>query len=473
MWIMPRQVAASNVEKVNKLALQCDSGKQKACNELTKIAMRDKDFGVRYSAVMKLTDQSVLAKIAVGDEAGSVRGAAVMRLTDQPLLAKVAMEDKENRVRNIALAKLTDQPLLAKIVLEAANGRVVNDVMAKLTDQSLLAKIAVEHRDFNIRYLAVTKLADRSLLAKIAVEDKDATVRSTAVAKLVDQSVLAKIAVEDKESSVRGAAMAKLTDQSLLEKIALEATDAGARSAAVAKLADKVLLAKIAVEDKDASVRRLAGTSAQQVQKRIGEGQDIMDLLEEKEIEIRAQGNGIQGVSVSIRKLVPNSVIVRIPVGSFFVSSNPSAQNMVTTGERKVQLTTDEWVSASLGAACANRPKHIPSGRDTFTVQRSPNQAELAKLMPVVDKAEVDTKTSQAAVWIVTDNASYSDLGILVSSFSGFSGSRVINEEETARAMKICDEAGIDITKKAIWNDRQQIVSRLKNGDLKAWLANR
>jgi len=421
MWIMPRQVAASNVQKVNKLALQCDSGKQKACSDLAKIAMRDKDFGVRTSAVMKLTDQSVLAKIAVGDEAGSVRGAAVMRLTDQ----------------------------------------------------SLLAKIAVEHKDFNIRYLAVTKLADRSLLAKIAVEDKDATVRSTAVAKLMDQSVLAKIAVEDKESSVRSAASAKLTDQSLLAKIALEATDAGVRSAAVAKLADQLLLAKIAVEDKDASVRRLAWASAQQVQKGIGDGQDIMDLLEEKKIEIRAQGDGIQRVSLSIRKLVPYSVVVRIPAGSFFVSSNPSAQNMVTTSEGKVQLTTEEWVSASLGAACANRPKHIPSGTDTFTVLRSPNQAELAKLMPVVDKAQVNTETRQAAVWIVTDNANYSDLGILVASFSAFSGYRVINEEETVRAMKICDEAGIDITKKAIWKDRLQIISRLRNSDLKAWLANR
>jgi len=50
----------------------------------------------------------------------------------------------------------------------------------------------------------------------------------------------------------------------------------------------------------------------------------------------------------------------------------------------------------------------------------------------------------------VLDNADYSDLGILVSSPFGFGGSRVIEEIETARAMKIIDDAGIDITRKAI-----------------------
>jgi hypothetical protein len=209
---------------------------------------------------------------------------------------------------------------------------------------------------------------------------------------------------------------------------------------------------------------------AQQAIKDITEGRDIVDLLKEKKIEVQATGSGIEQVSVRIRKLVPYSLTVRIPVGSFFVSANSSAQNMVTTAESRIRLTSNEWTSASPDAACANRPRDIPGGDDTFTVQRSPNQAELARLMPVLDKARVDTETRQAAVWIVTDNADFSDLGILVASQFGFGGSRVINEQETARAMKICDEAGIDITRKAIWRDRQKIISGLEDAELKAWL---
>jgi hypothetical protein len=208
----------------------------------------------------------------------------------------------------------------------------------------------------------------------------------------------------------------------------------------------------------------------QQAIKDITEGRDIVDLLKEKKIEVQSSGSGISKVSVRIRKLVPYSLTVRIPVGSFFVSAKASAQNMVTTAESKVHLTSNEWSFVSPDAACANRPRDIPGGSDTFTVQTSPKQAELARLMPVLNKARVDTKTRQAAVWIVTDNADYSDLGILVASQFGFGGSRVINEQETARAMRICDEAGIDVRKKAIWRDRQRIISGLNDPGLKAWL---
>jgi hypothetical protein len=92
--------------------------------------------------------------------------------------------------------------------------------------------------------------------------------------------------------------------------------------------------------------------------------------------------------------------------------------------------------------------------------------------MPVLDKAKVTFGIRQAAVWIVTDNADYGDLGILVSSpsWQPFGGTRVIQEYEAARAMKICEEAGIDIAQKAIWRDRQEILSGLKDDGLKRWL---
>jgi hypothetical protein len=209
---------------------------------------------------------------------------------------------------------------------------------------------------------------------------------------------------------------------------------------------------------------------ARQALRDITVGQDVVDLLEKKAIELTASGSGIERVSVRMRRLVPHPVTVRIPVGTFFVSSNPSAQNMVTTAEEKVQLATADWQTVSVDAACANRPRHIPRGGDTFTVHRSPSRAELAKLMPALDRARVDRKTRQAAVWIATDDADYGDLGILVASRYGFGGSRVINERETARAMKIFADAGIDITRKAIWRDRQLIIDGLKDADLKAWL---
>ena len=194
---------------------------------------------------------------------------------------------------------------------------------------------------------------------------------------------------------------------------------------------------------------------------------NIVDLIENKIVEVEIQGDDITSVSVRMRRLVDYPVTVLVPVGSFFVSANPSAQNMVATAESRVTLNGSDWRTISVSAACANRPRDIPDNGDRFTVMRSPQQEELAVLMPVLNKANANTPTRQAAVWIITDDADYDDLGILVS-FPG--NGRVIDAQTTARAMRICVEAGIDITGKNIWRDRETILHNLPDGDLKRWL---
>jgi hypothetical protein len=205
----------------------------------------------------------------------------------------------------------------------------------------------------------------------------------------------------------------------------------------------------------------------------IRDGRDIVDLLSEKKIEVQTQGSGIEAVALSLRRLVSYPLTVRIPVGTYFVSANPASQNMVTTAESKVQLSADGWQKASTSVACANRPKKIPGKGDTFSVTRSPHQAELARLMPVLDRARAGYPTQQAAVWIVTDDADYSDLGSLETTTQvGFSTtiSRTIRETDAAQAMKICWESGIDITRKRIWRDRVDIWRNVQNAELKNWL---
>ena len=96
----------------------------------------------------------------------------------------------------------------------------------------------------------------------------------------------------------------------------------------------------------------------------------------------------------------------------------------------------------------------------------------MQQLIPVLHKANAPSAVRQAAVWIVTDNANYDALGTLVESFGpvAFGGTRVINEEEAARAMQICVAAGINITHKAIWRDRGTILKRVQDASLRKWL---
>jgi len=203
------------------------------------------------------------------------------------------------------------------------------------------------------------------------------------------------------------------------------------------------------------------------------EGRDLLDLVEAGKVEVRTRGSGIRTVSLELRRVPAHKVTVRIAGGTFLVSRAASAQNMVTTEQKSIVLDSDRWVSVTVPAACANRVRDIPGSEDTFDVQRAPNEEELARLMSVLRKHSVSYGVRQAAIWIVTDDADYDDLGTLVSrpSFQMFGGSRVIGESEAARALQICDEAGIDITQKAIWRDREEIMKGLKDAGLRKWLA--
>jgi hypothetical protein len=204
-------------------------------------------------------------------------------------------------------------------------------------------------------------------------------------------------------------------------------------------------------------------------------GRDVVDLIEEGKLAVESQGSGIDSVSLKLQRKVDYQLTVRVPVGTFFVSRRASAQNMVATAARVVELASDDWIEISVEAACANRPLDIPEYDDAFRVARAPRQAELRKLMPVLEAAGVGLAVRQAAVWIVTDDADYSDLGILVqsSAFTPFGGTRMIHEAQAARALKILSDAGIDVRQKSIWFDRDLILDGLEEGELRTWLKGR
>ncbi len=203
------------------------------------------------------------------------------------------------------------------------------------------------------------------------------------------------------------------------------------------------------------------------------QGQDLVDLVEQGKVEARSTGSGIDSVSLEVRRLVGHEVVVIVLAGTFFTSGG-SAQDMVAIGDEVVYLADDSWHSATLPAACANLELDVPDSDVTFGIQRSAQHEELEMLMPVLSAAGAAYDVSQAAVWIVTDNADYGDLGTatLRTAFMLF-GSRIIHEAEAGEAMRIVDEAGIDISSKAIWWDREEILQGLEEGVLKDWLRQR
>jgi hypothetical protein len=199
---------------------------------------------------------------------------------------------------------------------------------------------------------------------------------------------------------------------------------------------------------------------------------DLVDLLAQKKIQVEVVGSDIETVTMRIRRTGNEPLTVDIKAGTFYESSNADAQNMVGTEPQSVQLTDSTWTTLTLPAACASRPRDIPSDSDKFAVKRLPGGSELAIAMRAIAAAHPSTAVIQAAVWIISDDADYDDLGELVETtgYSAAGGTRVINEPEAAQAMRMLDRAGINLREKRIWQDRQTIANGVKDKALAAWL---
>jgi hypothetical protein len=199
---LPARLRASNV---TALGSQCQSGKQKACDELAKIAVENKNPGARSDAVSQMTDQTLLAKIALEDPDSDVREAAVGKLTDQAALEKISLTN-DYKVAQAALQKLTDQSLVFQTALDAEDSVIRSSATGKLTDQLLLSRVALQGTDAAAGSDAVKKLMDQTLLGKIATLAKVPEVRAAAVWTLTNQILVENVAAADPDESVRNAA---------------------------------------------------------------------------------------------------------------------------------------------------------------------------------------------------------------------------------------------------------------------------
>ncbi|MDR0534865.1 MAG: hypothetical protein LBG65_00665 [Puniceicoccales bacterium] len=491
---------------------------------LAGIALNDRDESVRLEAARRVSDQALLASLAQDEKADeSVRIEAVSRLDDQRVLAAIAKaggKDAEERsvlepLRLKALERLTDQRALADIAKNVAGEitfesrkddmRILQAALERISDQATLADIAMSaHPSFAfsavlekitdqealVRLLKnnqandeiVKKLTDQKLLAGIAGGDDFEDVRMEAANRLTDPQALSGLARRGKDEGIALAAVKKIADPQMLAEIAGDGNaSTNARLWALWRVADRALLAKIAKDATDERVRnaaseKLAGATPGTTP------QTITDLIKNGKLLAGIGGSDIQRIYVHLQKIVPSSLEILIPAGTYFVCDNPKAQNMVSTEDVRITLAESQTETGAntIPVACANRPKDVPGGSDHFTIGVLPETVgeELGKLMAIMRGKNTAFAVKQAAVWMLTDNADYEDLGKLItrtirigdSRFSPISERRMIQEPEAAAAMRLCADAGIDIKTKNIWRAARELHAHLPAGGLRDWL---
>jgi len=220
--------AASN-DKIEKLALECASGNQKACDKLARIAMNSKKFSERIEAVEKLSDSALLAQIARSDKDHNIQIAAIKNphLSEQEVFSQIARSAEYFKVREAAIERLADPSVLVFIVKNDADGS--------------LREAAVENPNF----------VDQKTLSEIAQNDESKRVRRAAVMKITSQESLAAIAPRV-EGELLSAVLSRITDQAVLASLISENTDNfweswKALKDGIDRISDQALLAQIAI----------------------------------------------------------------------------------------------------------------------------------------------------------------------------------------------------------------------------------
>jgi hypothetical protein len=198
----------------------------------------------------------------------------------------------------------------------------------------------------------------------------------------------------------------------------------------------------------------------------------LAELVEQRRVSVTARGAGMDRISLELHRLDDRVQDVDIPAGTYFVARRAAVQNSIATDTRTVTLNSNGWVFVDVPVAATNLWHARPIAGDTFDIRPRPEADELQRLIPALASHDGAYQVLQAAVWIAGADASYADLGTVVLG-DALNSRRAIDETATAQALEICDLAGIDVTRKAVWRDAGRVLQNLPEGRLEHWLRSR
>lgn len=163
---------------------------------------------------------------------------------------------------------------------------------------------------------------------------------------------------------------------------------------------------------------------------------NLAELVESGLAEVTVTPNGISSSTVTIKSLSDKPFLAEIGAGTYLRSGDFSVQDMLVTSNRYAELSAGNSLGIELDTACMNIGFDIPTSSSVYSVAKLPDDDPLVGLLEVIAGRECGYPTIQAAVWIITDGASYEDCGTLV----GPAG-RAIQTEAYEEALALVEEA--------------------------------
>jgi hypothetical protein len=157
-------------------------------------------------------------------------------------------------------------------------------------------------------------------------------------------------------------------------------------------------------------------------------------------ITAKGTGQSITDIRASVTSRVTVPLKVRIPHGTYFVSSG-NHQNMVTRKEYEMELAPMQTRRISVPSSCINANLPVPSEKDRFSgVARV--SSPVRQFLAAAERE--DAMTIQAGVWALTDRYSSHQVRTHLVSRDQYGNTRqAISDLHVTRAKAILDKLGL------------------------------
>ena len=202
---------------------------------------------------------------------------------------------------------------------------------------------------------------------------------------------------------------------------------------------------------------------------------NVFALVKSGRLQLTMEGDEIFRVLATTHRLVKEDLAISIPPGAYLQSGDHRVADMIATHGAEISLTSDGYLGSRVAAASASMRRHVGGVRQRFRILPTPPNPDLARLVAYFCLKLPTYRLRQAAIWAITDNASYEDLQKYVTPLTGADYLVIEDEDrefdagEAVNTLMILDAAGLDVHNFALWRDRQEIFWQLVEEDVDGW----
>ena len=200
---------------------------------------------------------------------------------------------------------------------------------------------------------------------------------------------------------------------------------------------------------------------------------DLFDAIDAGLVEVEAHGAGAEAVTLRIRRTGDDPIVVTSPVAAYFDAENGS--DMIARRDGWVVLGDDGWREWTLRAVGRQHDLEPPGAGEVLAV-RPPSTAPVIENLLLEIQAGTYTVSNsptlypprtpvmeQAAIWIADGDADYASMAPHIA------GPMLPAQYAAGFALVFVDRAGIDVTRRRVWADREQVFGRLRDQGLNFW----